>query len=143
MQKSFFQYGVVAIVTAAIIIGRSTGRDLRPSEHGLAHQLNASSPAQGGDGQGIRSFFGSTVTLPEARSIGNETWWSDNGDGRSRDSRRDHLRVGLLVAATVCGFGGVVLLVVSGIVLIVRRRKQKAEAERLSAISELRQVNHK
>ncbi|KAL8507376.1 hypothetical protein ACS0TY_018069 [Phlomoides rotata] len=143
MQHSFFQYGIVAIVTIAIIAGRSTSRDLRPSEHGLAHQLGASSPAQNDDGKGIRSFFGSTATLPEARNIGNETWWSGNDDGRTRDIRRDHLRVGLLVVAAVCGFSGIVLLVVSGIVLIVRRRKRKTEAHRLSLNSELREVDNK
>lgn len=148
MHLNFFQYGVVAIAAVAIIAGRSAGRDLRPSEHGLVHQLAASSPAQNGD---VRSFFGSpavnvTVPVPEARGIGNETWWSGNDDGRSRDSHdfwRDHVRVGFLVVAAACGFSGVVLLVIAGNVLIGRHRRKKAEAGRLSANSERREVNDK
>lgn len=146
MQHNFFQYDVVAFITLAIIISHSTGRYLRPSEHGLAYQEDASSPTQNGDAQEMLSFFGSTapsVPLPEARNISDNTWWNVHGDGKSRDIRRDHVRVGLLVATVVCGMAGVVLLIVSGIVFFVRLRKQKAEAERLSSNSELHAVNDK
>ncbi|KAI3466874.1 hypothetical protein Pfo_023537 [Paulownia fortunei] len=146
MQHKFFQYGVAAIITLATIVSQSTSRELRPSDHGLAaYQEDASSPTQNGDAQQMLSFFGSSVPHPEAQNISEDTWWSvHGGDGRSRDHiRRDHVRKGLLVASAVCGMGGVVLLVVSGIVFLVRLRKKQAEAERLSSNSELHAVNDK
>lgn len=139
MQHNSFQYGVVAYVTLAAIISHSTGRDLRPSEHGLDYQRNASSPTHQ---HKMLSFFGSTSTpsvpLPEAQSLGGgDTWWSVRGNGRSRDLRRDHVRLWLLAAAAICGFAGVVLLVVAGVVYLLRRRKENAGAERLSLNSEI------
>ncbi|KAK4421039.1 hypothetical protein Salat_2054400 [Sesamum alatum] len=148
MRQSFFHYGVAAFVTIimATIIGQSAGRDLRPSDHGLVYQGHASAPTQNGDGQQMLSFFGSSsVPLPEAQNISDDTWMSGGGDGRPRDIRRDHVRMGLLVVSAVCGTAGVVLLVVSGMVFVVRlrNRKQKAEAERLSSNSQLHAVNDK
>ncbi|KAL7142440.1 hypothetical protein ABFS83_08G123700 [Erythranthe nasuta] len=138
----FFQYGVVvsALVTLAIITSQSAGRDLRPSDHGLAYQENTSPPTQNGDG----SFFGSTTpsspTLPEAQSTGG----GGGGGERSRDVRGDLTRMVLLVASAICGVAGVVLLVVSAVVFIVRRRKHRAElAERLAPDYELHTVNDK
>ncbi|KAL9159321.1 hypothetical protein ABFS82_08G126000 [Erythranthe guttata] len=133
----FFQYGVVsALVTLAAITSQSAGRDLRPSDHGLAYQGNTSPPTQNSDG----SFFGSTTpsspTLPEAQSTA--------GGERSRDVRGDLTRMVLLVASAICGVAGVVLLVVSAVVFIVRRRKHRAElAERLAPDFELHTVNDK
>ncbi|KAL7102596.1 hypothetical protein ACP275_08G129400 [Erythranthe tilingii] len=140
----FFQYGVVAsLVTLAIITSQSAGRDLRPSDHGLAYQENTSPPTQNGNG----SFFGSTTpsspTLPEAQSTGGGGG-GGGGEDRSRDVRGDLTRMGLLVASAICGVAGVVLLVVSAVVFIVRRRKHRAElAERLAPDYELHTVNDK
>ncbi|KAH6827314.1 hypothetical protein C2S53_015377 [Perilla frutescens var. hirtella] len=133
---NLFQYGVVAYITlAAAVISRSDGRELRPSEHGLAYQRDASPPTnQNGGAQEMLSFFGSStpsVPLPEAQSIGGgggDTWWS----GASRERRRDHLRLGLLAAAAICGLAGVVLMVVAGVVFHLRCRREKSGGERLS-----------
>ncbi|KZV14687.1 hypothetical protein F511_41780 [Dorcoceras hygrometricum] len=109
-----FRYGVVALIIFSLIT-RSSCRDLRPSEHGLAYQEQGSPPpAQ--DHQ-MLSFFGGTtppVALPEARNI------TDPWSRRQRDIGRDHLKIGLLVASAVCGLAGVVLLIVSGIVFLFR-----------------------
>ncbi|KAL0407534.1 UNVERIFIED_CONTAM: hypothetical protein Slati_4067300 [Sesamum latifolium] len=145
MRHNLFHYGVAAFVVMATIVSQSAGRDIRPSDHGLVYQGHASAPTtQNGDAQQMLSFFGSTtsessVPLPEAQNISDDTWLSGGGDGRSRDIRRDHVRMGLLVASAVCGMAGVVLLVVSGMFFVVRlrNRRQKAEAERLSSNSEL------
>lgn len=147
MQHNSFQYGVVAYVTLAAIISHSTGRDLRPSEHGLDYQRNASSPTHQNGAHKMLSFFGSTSTpsvpLPEAQSLGGgNTWWSVRGNGGSRDLRRDHVWLWLLAAAAICGFAGVVLLVVAGVVYLRRRHQMRtalheenAGAERLSSNS--------
>lgn len=79
------------------------------------------------------SFFSSTTTpstpLPEAQGIGGDTWRSvSSGGGGSRD----RVRLGLLAAAAICGFAGVVLLAVSGVVYHLRRRREKAGAERFA-----------
>lgn len=145
MQGNLVQYGVVACIILAVFISRSAARDLRPSEHGLANQRDASSPAhRDGDAQQMLSFFGSStststpsVPLPEAQTIGGGGAWSSSRG--SRDSRRDRVRLGLLAAAAICGFAGVVLLVVSGVVYHLRRRREKAGAERLSLNSEIRE----
>ncbi|KAK4386443.1 hypothetical protein Sango_2514900 [Sesamum angolense] len=147
MRQNLFHCGVAAFVAAmATILSQSAGRDLRPSDHGLVYQGHASAPTQNGDAQQMLSFFGSTsVPLPEAQNISDDTWLSGGGDGRSRDIRRDQVRMGLLVASAVCGMAGVVMLVVSGMFFVVRlrNRRQKAEAERLSSNSELHAADDK
>ncbi|KAI3455929.1 hypothetical protein Pfo_012592 [Paulownia fortunei] len=146
MDHNFSQYGVVAFVALLAILGQSCGRDLRPSDHGLAYQEDSSPPTQSGDAQEMLSFFGATtasssVQLPEAKNI-SDTWWSAHEDGRARDVGRDHVRLGLLVASGVCGLTGVVLLVVSGIVFLIRLQKQKAKAERIPSTSAPTSVPH-
>ncbi|PIN11348.1 hypothetical protein CDL12_16048 [Handroanthus impetiginosus] len=147
MQRNFFQYGVVVFITLTTIIIQSADGNLRPSDHGLDYQKDASPPpTQNGDGQDMLSFFGSTPSsepMPEAQSISDDAWWSAHGDGRSRDIRRDHVRMALLVASAVCGTAGIVLLVVSGVVFIIRRRERKAEAGRLSSNFRLHTVSDK
>ncbi|KAG6420531.1 hypothetical protein SASPL_117062 [Salvia splendens] len=138
MQQNLVQYGVVACFTFAAVISYSAGRDLRPSDHGLAYQRDNSSPAhRDGNKQNMLSFFGSSMPRPEVQTVGGG---GDGGGGRdawpsmprSRDRRRDRVRLGLLAAAAICGFAGVALLVVSGLVYHLRRRREKAGAERLS-----------
>ncbi|KAL1562560.1 hypothetical protein AAHA92_05127 [Salvia divinorum] len=131
MQQYLLQYGVVACFTFAVVISYSAGRDLRPSEHGLAYQRDDSSPAhRDGNKQNMLSFFGSSTPQPEAHTVG--------GGGGDRDAwpsvhrSRDRVRLGLLAVAAICGFVGMALLVVSGVVYHLRRRREKAGAERLS-----------
>ncbi|PIN07337.1 hypothetical protein CDL12_20106 [Handroanthus impetiginosus] len=140
MGYSFLQYGVVFFVALSAILGHSGGRDLRPSDHGLAYQEDSLPPAQKGDAQEMRSFFGSTtpssssVQLPEAKNI-SDTWWSAHAEGRSRDIGRDHVRLGLLVASAICGLTGIILLAVSGVVFLFRLQKRNKEAEEIPSTS--------
>ncbi|KAL2252096.1 uncharacterized protein LOC105167259 [Sesamum indicum] len=144
MRLNLFHYGVSTFVAMATIVSLSAGRDLRPSDHGLVYQGHASAPTQKGDAQQMLSFFGSTTTessvpFPEAQNISDDTWSSGGG------IRREHVRMGLLVASAVFGMAGIVLLIVSGMFFVVRlrNRRQKAEAERLSSNSELHAPNDK
>ncbi|KAL7089527.1 hypothetical protein ACP275_13G190500 [Erythranthe tilingii] len=134
-------FGVAAffVVLLALLGQYSCGRELRPSDHGLAYQEQSSPPAQnGGDTKQMISFFGATTTssspavqLPEAKNI-SDTWWSARADdGRSDGDAggRDHVRLGFLVASAVCGLTGVVMLAISGVVLIFRLQKQKLKLE--------------
>ncbi|KAL8508064.1 hypothetical protein ACS0TY_018569 [Phlomoides rotata] len=126
MGLNFFQYGVVAFIAFAAL---SAGRDLRPADHGLTYQEGSVPPAQNADAQEMRSFFGSSVQLPEAKNI-SDTWISAHADGTARDVGKDHVtvRVALLVASAVCGLTGVVLLAISGVVFVYRLQKQRRKA---------------
>lgn len=126
MGLNLFQYGVVAFLA---ILGRTAARDLRPSDHGLSYQEHSLPPTQNGDVQQMRSFFGSSVQLPEAKNI-SDTWIAAHADGTARDVGKDHVsvRVGLLVASAACGLTGVVLLAISGVVLVYRLQKQRTKA---------------
>lgn len=110
--------GVLLIIIFCIFSSKPHGRELRPSEHGLPYQ-HSSYPAANSQ---LHSFFGGSgeKTLPEAR---NSTWWDNSGDQMSRDTnRKDHVRQVLLISSLVCGAAGVVLLAVSAVVFVVRRR---------------------
>lgn len=125
MQHDFFlQYGVATFITLAIIITQSAGRDLRPSEHGLAYQEDASPPPTQ---KQMLSFFGSAASSVPLPETGDDTWRSVDGDGRSGYARRDRARIGLIVGSAVCGIAGVLLLAVSTVVFLVRRRKRSVE----------------
>ncbi|GER24655.1 1-deoxy-D-xylulose 5-phosphate reductoisomerase [Striga asiatica] len=125
------QYVVVSLVALAAVLGR----DLRPSDHGLAYQeASPLPPPEDGDEREMRSFFGGTaspsVELPEAKNI-SDTWWSERGGsgaGAARDAGRDRVRLGLVVASGVCGLTGVLLMVVSGVVFMSRLHKKKVKA---------------
>lgn len=141
MNNNLLQY-VVVVVALAAILGGCGGRELRPSDHGLEFQESSPPPAQNGDVQEMRSFFGATATassssspveLPEAKNI-SDTWL---GGGRARDGGRDHVRLGLLAASAVCGLTGVVLLAISGIVFLFRLPKRGPRTERISSTSAL------
>ncbi|KAL6546310.1 hypothetical protein OROMI_022031 [Orobanche minor] len=134
MEHNLSRYGVVTLVALVAIFGRScSSRDLRPSDHGLAYQEDSSPAAPNGDGQGTLSFFAATtpsssVELPEAKNISG-TWWSARGaGGGDHGSRRDHVRLGLIIGSGVCGLTGVVLLAVSGVVFLFRLRKQELKS---------------
>ncbi|KAH6790158.1 hypothetical protein C2S51_005164 [Perilla frutescens var. frutescens] len=142
MNNNLLQYViVVAVIASSALLCSSSGRDLRPSDHGLAYQESSSPPrpaaTQDGETQEMRSFFGATVELPEAKNI-SDTWVSAHaGGGRARDAGREHVRLGLVVASAVCGLTGVVLLAISGVVFLFRLRKQGPKVERSSSTSAL------
>ncbi|XP_047255285.1 uncharacterized protein LOC124888593 [Capsicum annuum] len=114
-----------------LLSSKSHCRELRPSEHGLPYQqsLNPTPKSQ------LHSFFSGTgeKTVPEGRNI---TWWNNNSGGEiSRDSnRKDHVRQVLLISSLICGATGVVLLLASAIVYVVRHRKQRQTQTSLSTV---------
>ncbi|KAL1560512.1 hypothetical protein AAHA92_10713 [Salvia divinorum] len=132
MNKILFLF--VAAVALSALLGHSAARDLRPSDHGLDFQETSSSPPprDGADEQQeMMAFFGettsssaaaATVQLPEAKNI-SDTWLGARAGERARESGRDHVRLGLLVATAVCGLTGVTLLAISGAIFIFRLRK--------------------
>ncbi|XP_051128393.1 uncharacterized protein LOC127249560 [Andrographis paniculata] len=115
------------VVVFVLILGHSAGRDLRPSDHGLAYQEESFPPTQNGDddSQKMRSFFGAaaTVQLPEAKNIADALRSAGAERGGARDAGGDHVRLGLVVASAVCGLTGVLLLAVSGVAFLIRRGK--------------------
>ncbi|XP_047940281.1 uncharacterized protein LOC125187694 [Salvia hispanica] len=142
MNKILLQF--LAAVALSALLARSAARDLRPSDHGLDFQESSSPPpSRGGAGeqQEMMAFFGETtssaaaasVQLPEAKNI-SDTWLGARGAGeRARDeARRDHVRLGLLVATAVCGLTGVALLAISGAVFIFRLRKTDRNSSALA-----------
>ncbi|KAG6419385.1 hypothetical protein SASPL_121605 [Salvia splendens] len=141
MNKILLQF--VAAVALSALLGRSAARDLRPSDHGLEFQESSSSPPPRDGGaeeqQEMMAFFGettssATVQLPEAKNI-SDTWLGARAGERARDeSRRDHVRLGLLVATAVCGLTGVALLAISGAVFIFRLRKTDRNSSSLPPI---------
>lgn len=135
MTNISLQY-VVVLVSLAAILRRCGGRDLRPSDHGLEYLENSPPPAQNGEVEEMRSFFGATkapVELPEAKNIG-DTWLS--GNAGAGEAGGDHVRLVMLAASAVCGLTGVVLLAISGVVFLFRRRKGP-EIERTSSTTAL------
>ncbi|PSR98723.1 Intron-encoded endonuclease [Actinidia chinensis var. chinensis] len=130
--ENFRRYDVVFIVylpvavIAIFTVGRSEGRELRPSEHGLA-------TADGGeDSPEMRSFFrGRTSTpsptvsmpMPEAKNMSDASWWKEVSGG---GGRRDRAREALVVTAAVCGGVGVAFLVVAALIFVFRCRSQKS-----------------
>ncbi|XP_057763870.1 uncharacterized protein LOC130985110 [Salvia miltiorrhiza] len=117
----------VAVAALSALLAGSAARELRPSDHGLGFQETSSPPPRNGEEQEMRSFFGaSTVQLPEAKNI-SDTWLGAHtsgigGGGAARETGRDHVRLGLLVATAVCGLTGVVLLAISGVIFLFRLR---------------------
>ncbi|XP_059668351.1 uncharacterized protein LOC132313551 [Cornus florida] len=130
--------GVVMAVYLALIavsiVTHSDGRELRPSNHGLAYQ---ESPAAGKNSPEMLSFFRGTtfpppqkVPLPEAKNMSDESWWRGSsavGGGR-RGEVRDHVREALLVASLVCGIAGVALLVVAAFLFLFPFQKQRSSS---------------
>lgn len=142
MERHCFRYVVVlfAIVISVDNLRRASGgRDLRPSEHGLAYQ-DSSKPTKKQDVRDMLSFFGRTppppqqqLELPEGKNV-TDAWWRD-GSGSdsvtveaSRDGEKDHLvKEVLLVASLVCGVTGAGLLAAAAFLVANRRRDQRRE----------------
>ncbi|CAL5351374.1 unnamed protein product [Camellia sinensis] len=127
--------GAIAVPIALIVIcviGRSDGRDLRPSEHGLAYQNNVT--AVGEKSPEMRSFFGgamptvpaASVPMPVAKNMSDASWWREVSGGGGGGGQRDHVRDALVVATVVCGATGVVLLVVAGLLFVVRYQRRRS-----------------
>ncbi|RDY12304.1 hypothetical protein CR513_02920, partial [Mucuna pruriens] len=117
-----------AILTtiALLLAGDSTGRDLRPSEHGLVFQ--ASPPVN--SSAEMRSFFstskGSSSSSDADAPLRNATeslpppWWRVNGAG----GRRSRLGRALTTASLVCGVTGGALLVASALLYLFKHRRK-------------------
>ncbi|VFQ71446.1 unnamed protein product [Cuscuta campestris] len=149
MENHFSKYSVLVLVLLLIsqnILNQTAdGRDLRPSEHGLADQESTSkSPGAGNSSSsGMLAFFGvspASVELPAGRNF-TASWMSAGASGRSitRDGKtEDPIREGLFVGSLVCGLAGVVLVAVSAaLLLIVRFRKQRRKDVVLAECSEV------
>ncbi|KAL3522856.1 hypothetical protein ACH5RR_015690 [Cinchona calisaya] len=148
MDHGFPQHGVVLFIyflavniIISLLVMQSDGRYLRPSDHGLSYQ-DTSQPTKD-TVQEMVSFFngGKTVSLPEAKNMSSTgggyssrsdpatTWWNNREKRRSRDVQKSHVREILLVTSLVCGLSGVVLLVVSAFLFLLRYRKQRLQLE--------------
>lgn len=116
----------VLIIFAVCLIsfaGESSGRELRPSDHGLEYQ--ESTPPAEKKSPGMKSFFGggpspaTNAALPWAMNSTEPSWSGGGG-------KRDRVRQVLLVGSLVCGVTGVALLVASGLLYIFKYKKQKS-----------------
>ncbi|XP_052179307.1 uncharacterized protein LOC127792770 [Diospyros lotus] len=134
--ENWWRYAVVFALYLPLIaifdVGPSQGRDLRPSEHGLDYQNNATTKSPE-----MLSFFGgkssSSVApgspFPEAKNAtDDESWWKDASvSGRGGGGRkRNHVREALVAATVACGATGVALLVVAALLFAYRYQKQKS-----------------
>lgn len=121
-----------AVMIGLVFAGESIGKELRPSQHGLAFQN--SSPAWVNSSSDISSFFNASstsnssdmMTMPKAANSSSDSspssWWrSTAGDGGGRN----HVREALVVASLVCGVTGGVLLVATGLIYLSKHRKRK------------------
>ncbi|MQM16448.1 hypothetical protein Taro_049406 [Colocasia esculenta] len=105
---------------------------VRPSDHGLAFQKNASGPA-------MVSFFrgaGGGEALPQAGNATAGTVWDvpsqsspSDGDAAEADmvDGRDRARTVLLTAGVVCGAVGVALLAAAALAYLVQARRRRDE----------------
>ncbi|XP_051124862.1 uncharacterized protein LOC127247169 [Andrographis paniculata] len=132
MESNFLQYVVVS-VALAFIVGHSSERELRPSDHGLAYQDGSSPPAPNSGTKEMRAFFSGTPSaqLPEARNISGSWWTAHPSKDGARDLRKDHVTLGLIVGSAVCGVIGVALLAVSTVVYLRRRLQKQQHPESL------------
>ena len=133
--ENFRRYVVVLImylpvaVIAIFTVGRSEGKELRPSEHGLA-------TADGGEeSPEMRSFFGGrpsppspavSTPMPEAKNMSDASWWKEVSGG---GGRRDRAREALVVAAAVCGGIGVAFLLVAALIFVFRWSSGRGRAK--------------
>ncbi|KAK1369080.1 hypothetical protein POM88_035172 [Heracleum sosnowskyi] len=104
-----------ALLVLFILTVQSSGRELRPSDHGLPFQNTSTAT----DSPDATSFFGGTkskVPLPEAKNLTDVTW--RRSDGVSRES--GGVNKVWLVVSLVCGVTGIALLSVAAFVFIFR-----------------------
>nr|XP_027085970.1 uncharacterized protein LOC113707834 [Coffea arabica] len=144
--RNYVVYPVICFLalnlTLSLLVMQSDGRYLRPSDHGLSYQ-DTSEPTKETVPE-MLSFFnnGKRVSLPQAKNLTGASagfspgsdpaaaaWWRDREKKRSRDIHKSHVREILLISSLACGLGGVVLLVVSAFLFILRYRKQRPQLE--------------
>ncbi|KAL5097679.1 hypothetical protein RYX36_002006 [Vicia faba] len=114
---------ITAIIIIVSLAGSSTGRDLRPSDHGLDYQSSppVNSPPD------MKSFFNSNNSSSSYASPWNLTDSVPPALPRTTGNGRGRLRKALVMASLVCGITGVILLVVS--VLLFRFWHQRRNSE--------------
>ncbi|KAA8514831.1 hypothetical protein F0562_018010 [Nyssa sinensis] len=112
---------------AILLVMKSDGRDLRPSEHGLGYQ---NSTATGENSADMMSFFGGSLSStapgmpwPEARNMSNSSQYWNNSDV---GGGRDHVREVLLVASLACGITGVALLAAAVFIFAFHLQKKRS-----------------
>jgi len=120
-------YMQLSIIMTITIIQHSKARELRPSDHGLAHQ---SLPPTGAKFPPyMKEFFGASnpatrntmspstgFALPKVKNSSDTSWWRTVGGGGGKGGGDDHVRHLLLVASLVCGVTGLGLLVSSAVI---------------------------
>lgn len=124
----------ILIAIALLLAGTSSsGRDLRPSEHGLVFQ--ASPPAN--SSPEMKSFFSTSKGSSSSSSsnadapLRNATeslpppWWGVTGGGGGRS----HVGRALMTASLVCGITGGVLLVASALLYLFKHRRNPHQNE--------------
>ncbi|XP_045804859.1 proline-rich receptor-like protein kinase PERK4 [Trifolium pratense] len=116
---------ITGIIITVILAGASTGRDLRPSDHGLSFQ----SPPPANSPTEMRSFFNSNNNSSNSSSSDNSPWGitdsippaiqrtTGNGGGR--------LGKALVWGSLVCGITGGVLLVVSIFIYLFNKKRRR------------------
>ncbi|XP_010054220.2 uncharacterized protein LOC104442492 [Eucalyptus grandis] len=118
-------------------VTQSESRELRPSDHGL--QFQDPPPAGEKLPQEMASFFGgsplspsssnpSVLPLLNGTNSSDDPWWrgAGYGGGEGGRGRREHVRGVLLVASIVCRITGATLLFGSGLVFLLKFRKQRS-----------------
>ncbi|RDX66717.1 hypothetical protein CR513_54484, partial [Mucuna pruriens] len=130
-----------ALFVSLILVGPSSARELRPSDHGLTFQTL--SPAAPHSSPEMRSFFNnansspamsssSDVALPRAMDSGDASppeWWRPAASG----SGGANARKVLTVASLVCGVAGAVLLVASGLIYLFKHRRNRKQQKQNAA----------
>ncbi|CAL1402859.1 unnamed protein product [Linum trigynum] len=133
---------LLAVYAAFLTIGlrpTTSARELRPSYHGLGYyhqQQSTTSPfVRQRPSPEMKSFFNvppslksssspsssvasPSVGLPRAMNTSDEAWWRSVSGWKSED----RVRKALLIGSVACGVAGVVLLVASIAVYLVKRR---------------------
>ncbi|XP_052181851.1 uncharacterized protein LOC127794641 [Diospyros lotus] len=132
---NYWRYGGASAVYLPLIVillaGRSECRELRPADHGLETQSNATAITE--DSPEMLSFFGGASTwtaaanmpLPEAKNMSGEaSWWRQQH--RSGGGWKDHWRKGLVVATVACGATGIGFLLVAALLFFFQYQKKRS-----------------
>lgn len=125
----------LAVFLILILAGDSSGRELRPSDHGLVFQ--SLQPAGPHSSPEMKSFFNtanssptmssnSDVALPRAITSGVAS--PPSLQRVSGDGGGDRVGRALTVASLVCGIAGAALLVGSCLIYVFKYRKGKQNA---------------
>ncbi|XP_058749429.1 uncharacterized protein LOC131622415 [Vicia villosa] len=118
---------LTGLLTVIILAGVCTGRELRPSDHGLGYQSSppANSPPD------MKSFFNSNNSSSSSSFSDASPWNLTNSlpPVLPRTTGHDGGRLGkaLVMASLVCGITGVILLVVSVLLFLFKRRRRNSE----------------